>query len=71
MNRKQFIVLCIAIMVLAEGYLAIKNVDYSTETLVIIATVIGVIAGAIIYSLRDRKEPTEANGNGQEKVPGE
>ena len=61
MNRKQFIVLCIAMMVLVEGYLATKNVDYTIATLAAIAGVVIVIAGAVMYSLRDQTKPTREN----------
>ena len=56
MNRKQIVVLCVAIVVLVGGVLVAENFDLSVVEIIVLAGIISVIIYGLIYALKDEKD---------------
>lgn len=56
MNRKQIIVLCVAILVLVGGFFVSENFDFSVAGRIALAAIMAAIGSGLVYVLRDKTD---------------
>ncbi|MCP4609973.1 MAG: hypothetical protein GY845_14790 [Planctomycetes bacterium] len=56
MNRKQIIVLCVAIVVLVGGVLVSETFEFSVAERIALAAIMGAIGSGLVYVLKDKND---------------